>query len=351
MEGPEVKKLKPGAVLIFTGTEEKMSVRKSSGGDLRLGGKGFITAPVTIDDATAWVESIQPHSVGDLVQFLVDFCSMEYPAAFREAEREMPDDYRPERYRSHCWADKAQTKKIKISTIHRELSIVKAILNWSTYKQQPPIIPYNPVDKYEMPRRDDEIILPPTKEERQRIYDKASPHIQRFIVLNYNTGARSGSSELLKICWEHVDIKANRITIISADKGGPKLRRIGITEELVGYLANWRQEDSQLQGCDPFLISGPRVHYRGTPIKKINKAWTATLKRAGIKRRIRPYDLRHAFATDLLEAGGDIGTVSRIMGHSRPDTTLKVSQHITGKQAAEVIDKLPSALKKRHENE
>jgi hypothetical protein len=36
---------------------------------------------------------------GDLVQFLVDFCSMEYPAAFREAEREMPDDYRPERYR------------------------------------------------------------------------------------------------------------------------------------------------------------------------------------------------------------------------------------------------------------
>lgn len=36
---------------------------------------------------------------GDLVQFLVDFCHMEYPAAFREAGREMPDGYKPERYR------------------------------------------------------------------------------------------------------------------------------------------------------------------------------------------------------------------------------------------------------------
>ena len=30
---------------------------------------------------------------GDLVQFLVDFCNMDYPAAFRAAGREMPSDY------------------------------------------------------------------------------------------------------------------------------------------------------------------------------------------------------------------------------------------------------------------
>jgi hypothetical protein len=73
MEGPEVKKMiekmEPGAVLIFTGTEGKMTVRKSSEGDLRLGGNGFITALVTIHDATAWVKSIQPHSVVDDTEF------------------------------------------------------------------------------------------------------------------------------------------------------------------------------------------------------------------------------------------------------------------------------------------
>jgi len=36
---------------------------------------------------------------GDLVQFFVDFCGMEYPAAFREAGREAPAGYKPERYR------------------------------------------------------------------------------------------------------------------------------------------------------------------------------------------------------------------------------------------------------------
>lgn len=73
MEGREIKKmiekLGPGAVLIFTGTEGRMTVRKSFEGELRLNGNGFITAPVTIDKATAWVKSIRPHCVVDDSEF------------------------------------------------------------------------------------------------------------------------------------------------------------------------------------------------------------------------------------------------------------------------------------------
>jgi integrase len=202
-----------------------------------------------------------------------------------------------------------------------------------------------------LPKRDDAIIIPPTLHERQRIYDAAPPHVKRFIILNYNTGARSGASELLKINWEHVDLDAGIITVISANKGGPKLRYVPISDELAEHLVKWRQEDATKRGLDdPALVSGPVVHYRNNPLIKIGKAWRTTLSRAGITRRIRPYDLRHAFATDLIAGGGDIGTVSRLMGHSRPDTTLKIYQHVSSKQEKDVLNRLPRAIKKDDEN-
>jgi len=248
--------------------------------------------------------------------------------------------------RSSQWSNGIKTKKIKITTIHRELSIVKAVLNWSV-QRKPQLIPYNPVDKYKLPRRDDEIIMPPTKEERQRIHDSASPHVKRFIILNYNTGARSGASEILRINWEHVDIESKIIVVLSADKGGPKLRRVPISAELEEHLLSWRKQDADTRKLEsPSLLSGPIIHFHGKPIDKIGKAWRTTLKRAGITRRIRPYDLRHAFATDLLSEGADLKAVSRIMGHSRPDTTIRVYQHVSGKQERAVLDKLPRAIKK-----
>lgn len=247
--------------------------------------------------------------------------------------------------RSKMWADKAKSRKIKANTIHRELSIVKAVLNWAAYKRKPPLIPFNPIDKYEMPKRDDEIIVPPTKQERQRIYDAAPSHIKRVIILNYNIGARSGESELFKIRWEHVDFEKEIITIISAKKGGIKQRRVPISEELRQYLIQWRNEDAARLKVESENVNGAIIHYYGRPIKRIKKAWKSTLKNAGIGRRLRPYDLRHAFATDLLEAGGDLKTVSEILGHSRPDTTARIYQHTNMEMYRLTMKKLPTAIK------
>ena len=73
-------------------------------------------------------------------------------------------------------------------------------------------------------------------------------------------------------------------------------------------------------------------------------AWKGALKRAGITRRIRLYDLRHAFATEAIAGGADIGTVANLMGHSSATMILKHYQYVTDKQKLTAIEALPEPV-------
>lgn len=84
------------------------------------------------------------------------------------------------------------------------------------------------------------------------------------------------------------------------------------------------------------------IHYRGKPIRHINTAWQTALRNAGIKRNIRPYDLRHAFGTELIAAGVDVGTVANLMGHSSPMMLLKHYQYVLAPQKKAAVEALPS---------
>lgn len=70
--------------------------------------------------------------------------------------------------------------------------------------------------------------------------------------------------------------------------------------------------------------TGHIVEFRGRPISMIRNAFRQAVRKAGISYPVRMYDLRHLFATTLLDAGDPIGAVSRLMGHSRISTTVNV---------------------------
>jgi len=219
---------------------------------------------------------------------------------------------------------------VKDSTIRRELTDIKAIMNWSV-SRHPPLIPFNPVRDYKKPPSDDAIILPPTQKESQAILKAASPHIKRVIMLAYYTGLRPGSVELLSLIWEQVNWEAKTILIVSAHKGGPEQRQVPLHDSFIEQLRLWYKEDKK---------NGYIIHYSGKPIKTIKSAWKRTLKRANITRRIRPYDLRHNFITLALEDGADMKALSEIVG-SRPETIMKYYQHVSKKLHRQTVAKIP----------
>lgn len=69
----------------------------------------------------------------------------------------------------------------------------------------------------------------------------------------------------------------------------------------------------------------------------------ALLARAGLPRQ-RFHDLRHAYATLLLEAGADLYEVSRGLGHSSIATTANVYAHLTDSMRQRVADRMDGIL-------
>lgn len=227
---------------------------------------------------------------------------------------------------------------LKDSTIRREITAIKAILNWST-KRRPPLIAFNPVATYQAPEPDDDVIIPPTSDEAEAIYQAASEHLRRAIVLSWYLGLRPGAVELLSLKWADVSIDVGIIKVRSAHKGGPRHRDVPIHPGLKPYLTEWARADrAQWKIAD--IGRRPVIHYHGRPIKAIQTSWAGALERAGIKRRIRPYDIRHFAITNMLSSGGDIGAVSHVVGSS-PETIRRHYQHVSREMTRRTVELIP----------
>lgn len=230
--------------------------------------------------------------------------------------------------RSREYGDRKKTRHVKQITIRRELSILKAAFNWAADPERK-YIPYNPIYGLKLPPKDGDIIQPLSDNEARRIYKNAAEHVQRGMVLGSLTGVRIGPSELFSIEWVNVDMQKEVIFVVSAKKGGLPAREVPINSDLKRFLLVWQKQDMAFQKVDdPDMLQGAVVHYFGRPINTFKKAWRTAKKKAGIKRRVRPYDIRHTFVSNILRDGADLKATSQVIGHSRVQTTVDEYQHV-----------------------
>jgi integrase len=75
-------------------------------------------------------------------------------------------------------------------------------------------------------------------------------------------------------------------------------------------------------------------------------------KKAGIE-DLHFHDLRHTFATRLIQAGVDLYTVQRLLGHKTPKMTQRYAHHSMEslRASVEVLDKFESVTKLSQLNE
>ncbi len=225
-----------------------------------------------------------------------------------------------------------QRQEVKNRTIRDDLTYIKAILNFGVTSHR---ITTSFAAGYAPPRNDQEKIRPPSREELQAIIDQAAPHVQRAIWVAYFTGCRPGPRELFSLTWRDVDFFNQSITITSAEKGGLASREVDLAPRFLEMLKQWQADDEKSGQPVKYII-----HYAGGPVKSIRKGFEAAMRRAGITRRLRRYDLRHMTATEMLAAGVPLKTVSEILGHKSIVQTADTYSHVRSPEKRKAVEQL-----------
>ena len=169
------------------------------------------------------------------------------------------------------------------------------------------------------------------------------------ILICLNTGLRVG--EVCALRWENIDFETRRIhvektieriyskeenktiVIIDTPKSMTSIRTIPINSKLYNILKQMKRKCTK----NDFVLTGLSDHYVEPRNYQYN--FREILKKSKIK-RYKFHTLRHTFATNCIEAGMDIKSLSEILGHADVSITLNIYVHSSDKTKRKYLEKI-----------
>lgn len=143
------------------------------------------------------------------------------------------------------------------------------------------------------------------------------------------TGART--HEILTARWEHVDL-ARRLLTVPLSKSG-RTRRIPLSDDAVRVLKGIPHIES------PWLF--PKRDGTG-PIRSIFYLWRRLRADLGLN-GVRVHDLRHSFASFLVNAGCSLYEVQCCLGHYDPKVTMRYA-HLASHSLVQAANKVGESV-------
>jgi integrase len=151
-----------------------------------------------------------------------------------------------------------------------------------------------------------------TSDEAQRLLaalqESCNPMLQFMIPMLILTGARK--MEVFRARWEDFNIE-QRIWRIPLTKSG-KCRHVPISDGVVRLLANVPRI------CE-YAFPNPKTK---EPYDSVFGSWDTARKSVGLS-DVRLHDLRHSFASFLINNGRSLYEVQKILGHTQVKTTQR----------------------------
>ena len=230
-------------------------------------------------------------------------------------------------------------------TVNIELTLMShayeiAIREWEWVKD-------NPVKRVTKERVRNFIERWLTHEDEEKLLKVSPAWLQDIIVFAVNTGLRQ--SEILDLKWSQIDLTRRTLTILEQkNQGVDTLPLNQTTLQLLRKLAI----DSGMSGHVFPNENGNRIDNRN-----LLRAFYMALKRSGIE-NFRFHDLRHTFATRLVQAGVDLYAVQKLgrwrntsmitrYAHHYPESLRPGIEAIDREAKQEVITNLSQSPKKR----
>jgi len=225
----------------------------------------------------------------------------------------------------------SEEKRARQSTANRILTVLKAILNkayidgftttnttWSKVK------PYEKVDHAR--------IRFLTDDEAKRLIN-ASPHDLRELVhAALLTGSRRGELAALRVA--DVNLKTAKIYIAESKSGRP--RHIPLNLE---GLEHFRKNIVGKIGDELVFTRKDGTKWgKNTHVRALKMACNI----AKVKPMVSFHELRHTYASMLINNGVELPVISKLLGHIDTRITFKHYAHLTDKTLTTAVTKLPN---------
>jgi integrase len=230
-----------------------------------------------------------------------------------EITTEMISDYR-----------EGRLKVVKPATVYQELSLLRRMFNvarreWKWVKGNPAADLSFSVGNSNA--RDRWLSL---TEERSLLSAATNPNwLRSLLITALHTGMRRG--EILNLKWQDIDFKRKLLTVHKS-KNGEK-RSIPLSSTLCDVLKD----------INVISISGKVFPIS---VRSLRAAFEMTLEKAGVQ-DFHFHDLRHTFATRLVQAGVDFYRVKELLGHKSISMTMRYAHHYPEslRSSIEVLDR------------
>ena len=154
-------------------------------------------------------------------------------------------------------------------------------------------------------------------------------HLRPIVLLALNTGLRR--SELFHLRWKDVDLTAKLLSVDGATAKNGQTRRLPLNTEALATLEAWRIQASD---AEPRVFPG----VGGQRLKRVDRAWRGLRERAALE-GFRFHDLRHHFASRLVQSGVDLNTVRELLGHADITMVLRYA-HLSPERLATAVEKV-----------
>ena len=247
-------------------------------------------------------------SLGHLLPCFKDF-------TLTEITPKMINEYKVKRY----------GEKAAPGTINRELNLMRhafsmAVKEWEWVRD-------NPLKRVSMEKEPPGRVRYLTDEEFERLHDSCSDWLKPIVMVARHTGLRR--ENILSLTWDQVDIWKGLIFIEHTKSG----ERLGLPlndtlKDLFRGLSKVRHIRSPYVFCRP----------DGNRYVEIKRAFKNALKKAKIE-NFRFHDLRHSFASSLVQKGVDLYQVQRLLGHKDSRMTQRYA-HLSPEDLRDAVLKL-----------
>ena len=201
-------------------------------------------------------------------------------------------------------------KKVKPATVYQELALLRRMFNvaireWEWLRD-------NPISRlsFSVGNKNARDRWLSDEEEETLIQSATNPWwFRNFLIVALHTGMRRG--EILGLKWKDIDFKRRTVMVVKS-KNDEK-RAIPMSNTLYMTLGTIKTRD----------ISGRVFPISGWSVRQ---AFDKVIEKAEIE-NFRLHDLRHTFATRLVQNGVDLYKTKELLGHKTLAMTMRYAHH------------------------